>query len=175
MTLLSQRTAKTIEWQKLPERHNHPQCNTDTLKTTQPEPSDMWSIGDAEFSQPTKTDEGGKWIRTMKNEDNMKENHSIVLLCIFRIIPGRQDLLQALPLQKKRKANVVHTEIDPSQTDVQPNTYLNGFQSNRGTTCHKILIGRKTYKSYPYRWALHQVTNEQNSAPSAKWSFIQKV
>lgn len=72
---------------------------------------------------------------TIKNEDNMKKNHSIVLFSIFRIIPWRQVLLQALPLKKKRKVKVVHTEIDPSQTEVQPNEYWNGFQSNIGTTC----------------------------------------
>lgn len=37
--------------QQLPKRQYHSQYNTDTLISTQPVPSNMWSTGDAEFSQ----------------------------------------------------------------------------------------------------------------------------
>lgn len=57
----------------------------------------------------------------MKNEDSIKKNHSIMSLCIFRTIPGRQTLLQALPLEKKRNLKVIDTETVPSQTYAETN------------------------------------------------------
>lgn len=75
----------------------------------------------------------------------MKKNHSIVLLCIFRITPSRQALLQALPLKKKGKAKVVHAGIDPSQSDAQPNGYSNGFQiTGEPPVIKSSLVGKKT-------------------------------
>jgi len=47
----------------------------------------------------------------MKNEDSIKTNHTILSLCIFKIIIGRQTILQALPLEKKRDLKVVDIEI----------------------------------------------------------------
>lgn len=57
----------------------------------------------------------------MKNEDSIKKNHSILSLCIFRTICGRQALLQALALEKKRNLKVIDTETVPSQTYAETN------------------------------------------------------
>ena len=79
----------------------------------------------------------------MKNED------SILSLCSFRIIPGRQTLLQALPLEKKRNLKIFHIEIVPSQTDAEPCDCSNRFQSDKEPSVIKSLLAGKDKNHIP--------------------------